>query len=128
MSVLQALVNAYDRMADRKEVPPFGYSSEKIGFVIVLDEQGATVGKFTYLPHSSGRARHRGRFSYGTKPLTLWRSPHLPIRMPARALQPSYPAIATRWQGRTIPACWPFCVSSNRGGPSNSPSGNGRTR
>ena len=57
MSVLQALVNAYDRMADRKEVPPFGYSSEKIGFVIVLDEQGATVGKPIDIRGGEGKKR-----------------------------------------------------------------------
>jgi len=40
MSLLASLVHAYDRMADRKEVPPFGYSSEKIGFLISLNEDG----------------------------------------------------------------------------------------
>ena len=34
MSVLASLVRAYDRMAARGEVPAFGYSQEKIGFVI----------------------------------------------------------------------------------------------
>jgi len=43
MSILSALNNAYDRLADRDEVPPFGYSSEKIGFVISLNEDGAPV-------------------------------------------------------------------------------------
>ena len=36
MSVLAALVRAYERLADRGDVPPFGYSTEKIGFLIAL--------------------------------------------------------------------------------------------
>lgn len=40
MSVLASLARAYDRMADRREVPPFGYSTEKIGFVISLTDDG----------------------------------------------------------------------------------------
>ncbi len=43
MSILSALNNAYDRLADRGEVPPFGYSSEKIGFVISLNEDGVPI-------------------------------------------------------------------------------------
>ena len=34
MSALASLVRAYDRMATRGEIPPYGYSQEKIGFVI----------------------------------------------------------------------------------------------
>lgn len=37
MSLLAALVRAYDRLPD---APPLGYSSEKIGFCIVLDTDG----------------------------------------------------------------------------------------
>ena len=44
MSILASLVRAYDRLPD---APPFGFSSEKIGFLISLDERGAVVG----LPH-----------------------------------------------------------------------------
>ena len=40
MSILASLNKAYSRMADRGEVAPFGYSSEKIGFIISLDEDG----------------------------------------------------------------------------------------
>src|ERR1700733_3357231 len=44
MSVLEALNKAYKRLADRGDVPPFGYSNEKIGFLIALAEDGAPVG------------------------------------------------------------------------------------
>ena len=37
MSALASLVRAYDRMAARGEVPAYGYSQEKIGFVIPLN-------------------------------------------------------------------------------------------
>lgn len=44
MSILASLVRAYDRLPD---APPFGFSEEKISFLISLDERGAVVG----LPH-----------------------------------------------------------------------------
>jgi len=44
MSILASLVRAYDRLPD---APPFGFSSEKVSFLISLDERGAVVG----LPH-----------------------------------------------------------------------------
>jgi CRISPR-associated protein Csd1 len=40
MSLLASLTRAYDRMADRKGVPPYGYTREKIGFLISLNEDG----------------------------------------------------------------------------------------
>jgi CRISPR-associated protein Csd1 len=43
MSALSSLVNAYDRMAARCEVPPFGYSQEKIGFLIPLNPDGTAA-------------------------------------------------------------------------------------
>jgi CRISPR-associated protein Csd1 len=43
MSALASLVNAYDRMALRGEVPPFGYSQEKIGFLIPLNPDGTVA-------------------------------------------------------------------------------------
>jgi CRISPR-associated protein Csd1 len=43
MSALASLVNAYDRMAVRGEVPPFGYSQEKIGFLIPLNPDGTVA-------------------------------------------------------------------------------------
>jgi CRISPR-associated protein Csd1 len=44
MSVLEALNNAYERLADRGGMPPFGYSNEKVGFLIALAEEGTPVG------------------------------------------------------------------------------------
>ena len=41
MSVLAALARAYERLPD---APPFGFSSEKIGFLISLADDGAVVG------------------------------------------------------------------------------------
>lgn len=40
MSLLAALVRAYDRLPD---APPFGYSSEKIGFCVVLNPDGSVA-------------------------------------------------------------------------------------
>ena len=40
MSILQSLVNAYDRLPD---APPFGFSSEKIGFAISLNDDGSVA-------------------------------------------------------------------------------------
>lgn len=41
MTVLSSLAKAYERMAD---APPFGYSTEKIGFLIALNEDGSVAG------------------------------------------------------------------------------------
>lgn len=43
MSALTSLVRAYDRMAERGEVPPSGYSQEKIGFLISLNSDGTVA-------------------------------------------------------------------------------------
>ncbi len=51
MSILAALVRAYDRLPD---APPFGYSMEKIGFVIGLNEDGS-VASVTDLRVPSGK-------------------------------------------------------------------------
>lgn len=41
MTMLLALNRAYDRLAARGDVPPFGYSTEKIGFLIPLADDGS---------------------------------------------------------------------------------------
>ncbi|MFC3074231.1 type I-C CRISPR-associated protein Cas8c/Csd1 [Shinella pollutisoli] len=41
MTILSALARAYDRLPD---APPFGYSSEKIGVVVGLNEDGSVAG------------------------------------------------------------------------------------
>ena len=43
MSALASLVRAYDRMAARGEIPPYGYSQEKISFVIPLNPDGSVA-------------------------------------------------------------------------------------
>ena len=40
MSILASLAKAYDRLPD---APPFGFSSEKIGFLISLNEDGTAA-------------------------------------------------------------------------------------
>jgi CRISPR-associated protein Csd1 len=44
MSALASLARAYERMAKRGEVPPFGYSNERIGFLIPLEPDGTLAG------------------------------------------------------------------------------------
>ncbi|WP_375463940.1 type I-C CRISPR-associated protein Cas8c/Csd1 [uncultured Methylobacterium sp.] len=46
MTILAALARAYDRLADRREVPPFGYARTTIGFCVVL----APDGRPAFLP------------------------------------------------------------------------------
>lgn len=55
MNVLAALARAYDRMADRGEVPPFGYSSERIGFLVSLNDDGTPAGPPIDLRKANGR-------------------------------------------------------------------------
>ncbi len=53
MSVLASLLRAYDRLPD---APPYGFSSEKIGFLISLDEDG-TVAHVVDLRAREGKRR-----------------------------------------------------------------------
>ncbi|RTL86131.1 MAG: type I-C CRISPR-associated protein Cas8c/Csd1 [Hyphomicrobiales bacterium] len=53
MSVLASLVRAYERM---KDAPPFGYSAEKIGFLISLMEDG-TIANVTDLREGEGKRK-----------------------------------------------------------------------
>lgn len=55
MTILAALTRAYDRLADRGEIPPFGYSREKIGFLISLAGNGTPVGRPTDLREGTGK-------------------------------------------------------------------------
>lgn len=57
MSALAALVRAYDRLAKRGEVPAYGYSQEKIGFLIALNGDGTPAGPPIDLRASEGRKR-----------------------------------------------------------------------
>ncbi|MDQ0506230.1 type I-C CRISPR-associated protein Cas8c/Csd1 [Xanthobacter agilis] len=60
MSALAALVRAYERMAARGEVPAFGFSQEKIGFLICLDATGMPVGAPIDLRQGTGNRRVAG--------------------------------------------------------------------
>ena len=53
MSILAALAHAYDRLPD---APPFGFSSEKIGFLISLNEDG-TVAHVIDLRDGEGKKK-----------------------------------------------------------------------
>ncbi|MER9247598.1 type I-C CRISPR-associated protein Cas8c/Csd1 [Mesorhizobium sp. M0590] len=53
MSILASLAKAYDRLPD---APPFGYSTEKIGFVISLNQDG-TVASVTDLRDGTGKKK-----------------------------------------------------------------------
>ena len=53
MSILASLAKAYDRLPD---APPFGYSTEKIGFVISLNDDG-TVASVTDLREGDGKKK-----------------------------------------------------------------------
>lgn len=55
MSVLASLTRAYDRLAERGQVPAFGYSSERIGFLIPLCEDGSPAGMPIDLRQGEGR-------------------------------------------------------------------------
>jgi CRISPR-associated protein Csd1 len=57
MSALAALVRAYDRLATRGEVPAFGYSQEKIGFLISLNADGSPAGRPIDLRQGEGKKK-----------------------------------------------------------------------
>jgi CRISPR-associated protein Csd1 len=57
MSALAALARAYDRMAARHEVPAFGYSTEKIGFAVVLNADGSIASEPIDLRDHEGKKR-----------------------------------------------------------------------
>lgn len=55
MSVLASLTRAYGRLAERGAAPPFGYSSEKIGFLISLADDGMPIGAPIDLRKAGGK-------------------------------------------------------------------------
>lgn len=57
MSALASLVHAYDRMAERGEVPPYGYSQEKIGFLIPLNPDGTVANEPIDLRQDEGKRK-----------------------------------------------------------------------
>lgn len=57
MSPLGSLVRAYDRMAARGEVPAYGYSQEKIGFLVSLNPDGTVAHAPIDLRQGEGRKK-----------------------------------------------------------------------
>jgi len=57
MSALASLVNAYDRLALRGEAPAFGYSQERIGFLIPLNGEGTPAGPPIDLRQGTGKKK-----------------------------------------------------------------------
>jgi CRISPR-associated protein Csd1 len=57
MSALASLVRAYNRLATRGEVPAFGYSQEKIGFLISLNANGTPAGQPIDLRDGEGKKK-----------------------------------------------------------------------
>ena len=58
MSSLASLVRAYDRMAERGEgVPAYGYSKEKIGFLISLNVDGTVAHEPIDLRQGEGKRK-----------------------------------------------------------------------
>lgn len=76
MSALASLARAYERM---KNAPPFGYSAEKIGYLVSLREDG-TIASVTDLRESEGKKRtprilfvpQPGKRTSGVAPNFLW--------------------------------------------------------
>ena len=54
MSALASLVRAYERLPD---APPFGYSMEKIGFLISLNADGSPAGPPIDLREGEGKKK-----------------------------------------------------------------------
>jgi CRISPR-associated protein Csd1 len=57
MSALASLVRAYETLATRSEAPAFGYSQERIGFLISLNADGTPAGQPIDLREGEGRKK-----------------------------------------------------------------------
>lgn len=58
MSALASLVRAYERLPN---APAFGYSTERIGFLVSLNADGSPAGPPIDLARARARARGRRR-------------------------------------------------------------------
>lgn len=80
MTALASLVSAYERMAARGEGPAFGYSPQRIGFLISLMPDGQPAGPPHDLRETDGRKRtaplmavpQPGKRTSGVVPNFLW--------------------------------------------------------
>ena len=105
MSVLASLARAYDRMAERNEVPPFGYSTEKISFVISLNADGTPAGIPTDLRENNGKKRiprpmvvpQPSKRTSGIAPNFLWDKTSYALRIgESKRLTEEHTAFVTR--------------------------------
>ena len=78
MSPLAALAHAYERMAERGEVPPFGYSTQKIAYVIALNADGSSAAAPAFCARVPSLARRLlpGRGEQGPGSRSLARAGH----------------------------------------------------
>ena len=78
MTILQALDRYYDRMAERGDVTPPGWSMEPIGVVVVLDTAGLIVRVFDRLDAKGKKGvptrvpKWFGRSGQGSTPFLFW--------------------------------------------------------
>lgn len=57
MTILASLASAYERLAARGEVPTYGYSTEGIGYLIPLNEDGTPAGPPIDLREGEGKKK-----------------------------------------------------------------------
>lgn len=57
MSILASLARAYDRLSERGEAAPFGFSTEKIGFCVSLNPDGSVAGEPADLRLGDGKKK-----------------------------------------------------------------------
>ncbi|MDD3287569.1 MAG: type I-C CRISPR-associated protein Cas8c/Csd1 [Alphaproteobacteria bacterium] len=80
MTILASLNNAYYRLAKRDKVPAFGFSTEKVSFVISLNSDGSIAGPPRDIRDTSGKKPtpkllplpQPAKRSSGIKPNFLW--------------------------------------------------------
>lgn len=78
MTILQALDRYYDRMAERGDVTPPGWSMEPVGVVIVVDGSGGIVRVFDRLDEKGKKGlptrvpKWFGRSGKGSTPFLFW--------------------------------------------------------
>ena len=80
MTALASLVRAYERMTARGEAPAFGYSPQRIGFLVSLTSGGQPAGPPHDLREADGRRRtaalmavpQPGKRTSGVMPNFLW--------------------------------------------------------
>jgi CRISPR-associated protein Csd1 len=128
MSALASLVRAYDRMAARGEVPAYGYSQEKIGFVISLNPDGSVAHAPIDLRRTEGKRKtaslmavpQPSKRTSGIEPNFLWDKSAYVLGVTAgESMKHSSFGIAKGLAHRPMTDCKPFCVFWMAGVPIN---------